>query len=402
MIFPFESLSELNREFGLVGAVLLGFFFGFVLERAGFGRSTKLAAQFYLNDMTVFKVMFGAIVTAMLGLVIASGLGLADFQVIAESAASTTYIWPMLIGGLLLGVGFIVSGYCPGTSLVAMASGNLDGLFTIVGVGLGSLLFSEFYPLIEGFYVSSNEGQLFLYQLLDMPPALLAAGVAIMAVGCFIGAEVVEKIYTKKMFQEEPLPVPVRPRRMVFATFGIATMLGLALQTVPVTAGEQATACPTATVERIDAEELAHRLLDEPWKLLVLDVREREAYEKQRIPGSEHRALAELDSYGLAYSSGVKDLVLVAADGLGYAPPAALAYPGKLLMLDGGFAAWKGFALDELPTLTAAASGAERAAFLFRASVHQKMTGAKAAPPPPAKAANFKPPKKKRGGGCDG
>ena len=98
----------------------------------------------------------------------------------------------------------------------------------------------------------------------------------------------------------------------------------------------------------------------------------------------------------------VKDLVLVAADGLGYAPPAALTYPGRVLMLEGGFAAWKGFALEEPPALTADASDEEREDFLFRASVHQKMTGSKAAPPPPARATNFAAPKKKRGGGCDG
>src|SRR5512140_2088155 len=111
MTFPFESLANGSRELGLVVAVLIGVGFGFVLERAGFGRATKLAAQFYLHDMTVFKVMFSAIVTAMLGLVIASGLGLANLFEISQSIASWTWIWPMLVGGLLLGVGFIVSGY---------------------------------------------------------------------------------------------------------------------------------------------------------------------------------------------------------------------------------------------------------------------------------------------------
>ena len=402
MIFPYESLVADNREFGLVAAVLLGFAFGFVLERAGFGRSTKLAAQFYLHDMTVFKVMFGAIVTAMLGLVVLSGLGLADFQQIAESAASTTYLWPMLVGGLLLGVGFIVSGYCPGTSLVATASGNLDGLFTIVGVGLGSLLFSELYPLVQEFYVSGDQGQLFLYELLGIPPALLAMGVVVMAVGCFVGAEAVEKIFTRKRFAREPERVPDAPRRMVFAGFGLATALGLALLVLPVAPPQaQASSCPVGVVERIDAAELAHRLLDEPWKLLVLDLRTWEEYEAQRVPGSEHRALEELDSYGLAYSPGVKDLVLVGDAALQWVPPAAAVYPGKVLLLDGGFAAWKGFALDEPPVLESEASGEERAACLFRSAVHQKMTGAEAAPPP-VKAANFTPPKKKKGGGCDG
>ena len=126
MIFPFETLNLAQREVGLVIAVLIGFGFGFVLERAGFGRATKLAAQFYFSDMTVFKVMFSAIVTAMLGLVIVSGMGFADIGEISRQIVSWTWFWPMLTGGLLLGVGFIVSGYCPGTSVVAASSGNID------------------------------------------------------------------------------------------------------------------------------------------------------------------------------------------------------------------------------------------------------------------------------------
>ena len=124
MTFPILPAHEL----GLVLAVLIGFGFGFVLERAGFGRANKLAAQFYGHDMTVFKVMFSAIVTAMLGVMLASAVGLADFKALADHATSTTFLVPMIAGGFLLGAGFIVSGYCPGTSFVAMASGKLDGL----------------------------------------------------------------------------------------------------------------------------------------------------------------------------------------------------------------------------------------------------------------------------------
>ena len=80
MTFPFTALSDAARQEGLVVAVLIGIAFGFVLERAGFGRADKLAAQFYLRDMRVFKVMFSAIVTAMLGLTIASGLGLTNLR----------------------------------------------------------------------------------------------------------------------------------------------------------------------------------------------------------------------------------------------------------------------------------------------------------------------------------
>ena len=396
MTFPFESLSDAHRAFGLVVAGVIGFFFGFVLERAGFGRATKLAGQFYLHDMTVFKVMFGAIVTALLGLVIASGFGLADFQTIADSAASTTYFWPMLVGGLLLGAGFIVSGYCPGTSLVATASGNLDGLFTIVGVGIGSLVFGEFFPLIQEFYVSGESGQLFLYQLFGISPSVLAVGVVLMAVGGFVGAEAVEKLMASRL-KKKPQGLADRPRRAVFAGFGIAAVFGVIMLAVPV----DSPMAEDRTAEGIDAETLARRLLDEPWKLFIVDVRDRAAYEKERIPGSEHVSPDALDAYGLAYHSGVKDLVLIVEEDLTVAS-AVMSYPGRIYVLVGGFEAWRTFALEEPARLPLDASAEQRADHLFRASVFQKMTGVVAAPPPPAKATRFQPPTKKKGGGCDG
>ncbi|MBP8137537.1 MAG: YeeE/YedE family protein, partial [Candidatus Eisenbacteria bacterium] len=91
-------------------AVLSGFAFGFVLENAGFGSSRKLAAQFYLKDMTVLKVMFSAIVTAMLGLTLLRAVGVLDFD---RLFVNPTFLGPQVVGGVIFGVGFAVGGYCP-------------------------------------------------------------------------------------------------------------------------------------------------------------------------------------------------------------------------------------------------------------------------------------------------
>ena len=104
---------------------LIGFGFGFVLESSGFGNSKKLAAQFYFRDMTVLKVMFGAIVTAMVLIFSHGRLGLLDFNLVW---VNPTYLWSGIVGGLIMGVGFIVGGFCPGTSLVAMATLKIDGV----------------------------------------------------------------------------------------------------------------------------------------------------------------------------------------------------------------------------------------------------------------------------------
>lgn len=118
-------------------AILIGVAFGFALERAGLGSAPKLAGQFYGTDFTVFKVMFSAIVTAMLGAFWLSRLGLLE---LAQVAVPETWLVPQLAGGLLFGIGFVIAGLCPGTSCVAAATGRGDGLAAMLGLFAGMLV----------------------------------------------------------------------------------------------------------------------------------------------------------------------------------------------------------------------------------------------------------------------
>jgi hypothetical protein len=222
MMFPFESLSDERRALGLAVAVVIGIAFGFVLERSGFGRAQKLVGQFYGTDMTVLKVMFTGIVTAMLGAVVLSGLGLLDLK--AVSFSYPTFLWPMIVGGLVLGAGFITSGYCPGTSLVATASGKLDGLATVGGVIAGGLLYAELQPHLRGFNDSGRKGPFFLYDLLHLRPGLVAALVTLLAIGAFVGAERIERLVNGSA------PAPTAARRWVFA--GLVAVAVVAVATI--------------------------------------------------------------------------------------------------------------------------------------------------------------------------
>jgi hypothetical protein len=127
---------------GMATGLICGVLFGFVLERAGFGSPRKLTAQFALTDWSVFKVMFTAIVVAALGLWLLRQMGL--------MAADTVFVPPALVmasavGGALVGAGFAMGGYCPGTSVVGFASGRLDAVVFIIGLLLGTALFATAY-----------------------------------------------------------------------------------------------------------------------------------------------------------------------------------------------------------------------------------------------------------------
>lgn len=171
-------------------AVLSGFAFGLVLEGAGFGSSRKLAAQFYLRDMTVLKVMFTAIVTAMLGLTVLRAIGVLDFGALY---VNPTFLGPQIVGGLIFGVGFAIGGYCPGTAVVAAVTGKLDALAFLGGIGGGVLAFAGSYGWIGGFAKSGSGERQMLPEVFHLPYGVIAILVTLMALGMFAGAEWIEK-----------------------------------------------------------------------------------------------------------------------------------------------------------------------------------------------------------------
>jgi uncharacterized membrane protein YedE/YeeE len=186
---PFYEYGLFGDGTGLVVAFVVGIGFGFFLERAGFGSARKLASQFYLTDLTVFKVMFSAVVTALLGLYWLSWAGILD---LSRVSLLPSYPVPQAVGGLIFGIGFVSGGYCPGTACVAASTGKLDGFVHITGMITGILMFAEMFPLLKGFYESSAMGEVTLGQALGVPENVMVFLIVALAVLGFIAAEKIE------------------------------------------------------------------------------------------------------------------------------------------------------------------------------------------------------------------
>ncbi len=202
-MFPLVDTLGFGTPTDYVLAFLLGIGFGFFLESAGFGNANKLAMQFYFRDLSVFKVMFTAIVTAMTGLVVLSSAGLLDSSLLY---LNPTFLWPGIVGGLIMGAGFIIGGYCPGTALVGVVTGKIDAMMSVVGGMLGMALFSETYgiPAIARFYALETEGltgTITLPEWLGVRPGLVAAAVLAVAVAGFWGSEWAESYHARKTAQ---------------------------------------------------------------------------------------------------------------------------------------------------------------------------------------------------------
>ena len=164
-------------------AIALGFGFGFVLERAGFGSGCKLTAQFRLTDWSVFKVMFTAIVFTAVGLYALEQAGV----LAADSIyVPIPYVWAIAIGGALIGAGFAIGGYCPGTSAVGLMTGRLDAIVFFVGLLIGTWVFASFFPEFEALTTAGEftHGDR-LPEWLGVPEWLVLAGMVAAAVGVF-------------------------------------------------------------------------------------------------------------------------------------------------------------------------------------------------------------------------
>lgn len=192
---PFYKFGLFGMDISLVLAFIIGIGFGFALERGGFGNARILAAQFYFTNMRVLKVMFTAIVTAMLGVFYLSLIGWVDLSLVY---VSETYLVPQIVGGLILGFGFIIGGYCPGTSFVSFATGRKDGLVFILGVVFGTFVIGELFPYITDFYYSSAMGKITLSDVFGVSYGMVVFAVVVMALGAFAAAEWGEKVMAKK------------------------------------------------------------------------------------------------------------------------------------------------------------------------------------------------------------
>ncbi len=190
---PFFTSGD---EFSYVIALIIGIGFGFVLESGGFSTSKKLAGVFYGYDFTVIRVFFTAAITAAIGLFYFDYLGWVDFSALY---INKFFIGSSIVGGLIMGLGFVIGGYCPGTSACAVGIGKIDAMIYLAGVIIGAMIFDLFYPLYGSFYKSGNMGASSIYELLGMSKELFLLIFVVFAAVTFYFTTGLQHKITKKM-----------------------------------------------------------------------------------------------------------------------------------------------------------------------------------------------------------
>ena len=191
---PLTSIISVPEWLDLTIALLIGIGFGFSLEQAGFSSSRKLVGMFYGYDTTVLKVFFTAAIVALIGSQLLSFFGLLNLN---QVFVNEFYVTAAIIGGIIMGAGFIMGGYCPGTGLSAMSIGKIDAMLFIAGGLTGAFLFAETYPLIQTMAEGDYKGPVKINEIMGISPGLFSLILIVVAVAMFHIAELAEKRFAR-------------------------------------------------------------------------------------------------------------------------------------------------------------------------------------------------------------
>ncbi len=355
MTAPFADAGGLGASLAIAFAI--GVAFGWALERAGLGSARKLVGQFYLTDLTVFKVMFSAIVTAMLGAFWLSRLGVLD---LSRVYVPETFIWPQLAGGLIFGAGFALAGLCPGTSCVAAATGRGDGVAVAAGMFSGILATGFAFNALQTFYTSGARGTFTLPQFFRAPDGIVVALVIAIALAAFWLSE--------RFLGERPGLNPVRSRnRIALAAPAIALAILAAVMT------PRHVMARAVLVREVGAVDLAEWIKDRRPGLQIVDVRSAAAFDEYHVPAAVR---IPIDALGNLHPPAGTTIVVYgndAADSRRAADVLKTAGDADVHVLRRGTAGW----LDEVmnPALPDGASVEAKAAFVRVSAISRYFGG---------------------------
>lgn len=191
---PLSIFNNFPEWANLLTGFIIGIGFGFALEQGGFSSSRKLAGMFYGYDATVLKVFFTAAITALVGAQFLSYFGLLDLSLVY---VNPYYIGASVVGGVIMGAGFIMGGFCPGTGLCALSIGKIDAFLFLAGGLTGAFLFAETYPLLLPLATSGYKGPVKINEWMGVSAGVFSLLLIVAAVVMFWLAEKAEKRFAR-------------------------------------------------------------------------------------------------------------------------------------------------------------------------------------------------------------
>lgn len=138
----------------IILAIVIGFLFGFILQKVGASNPQKIINMLRLKDFHLMKTIVFAIGLSNILLFVLMLFGIIDPS---HLSIKSSYVG-VIIGGGIMGLGWAISGFCPGTGLVALGEGRKDAIFFALGGLIGALLLTLIYGKIKDTFLFHDLG----------------------------------------------------------------------------------------------------------------------------------------------------------------------------------------------------------------------------------------------------
>jgi uncharacterized membrane protein YedE/YeeE len=129
-------------------SIVFGLIFGIILHKAGASNPNNIINMLRLKDFHLIKVILLAIGFASFFIFIALAFELYGPHFSVKSAYNG-----VVVGGLIFGIGWALSGFCPGTSVVSAGAGRKDAMVFIVGGLVGAFIYMLSYASLKGTFL---------------------------------------------------------------------------------------------------------------------------------------------------------------------------------------------------------------------------------------------------------
>jgi len=273
----------IGNEFNLIIAMVIGILFGVILEQAGFSTSKKLVGLFYGYDFTVLRVFFTAGFTAMIGIIVLDHFGLIDTNLIY---INPTFLGPAIVGGIIMGLGFVIGGFCPGTSVCAAAIGKIDAIYFIIGSAIGILIFAEGYPLWEGFFKSGYLGAPQMFETLGLSQSMFAFLLTAAALLSYWGTSIIEN----KVNGIKKPPFRFTPYYMTLGAIGLIISVSAFMfpprEDYFLEKIDDLAFVNSYPLEDITIDEFAFKIVKQDPRMKIVDFRPLDEFKKESLPNS--------------------------------------------------------------------------------------------------------------------
>lgn len=170
----------------IISAILIGLLFGFVLQKAGAANPQRIIEMLRLKDFHLMKAILSGIGLSSLLLFILMALGIMDNS---NLSVKTAYIG-VIIGGAIMGTGWAITGFCPGTGVAAAGAGRKDALSFIIGGLVGAFIFTLAYGSLKSTFIfdkiaggkatlAATNPEKYIILIASIPSVVVAGGIAV-------------------------------------------------------------------------------------------------------------------------------------------------------------------------------------------------------------------------------